>query len=181
MIQATPSLSFGEALNASTSKIFQFTGRARRSEYWWTQLLVYIASIVLTPIAGCLLSLLTIPLTFRRLHDTGRSGWWWGIGALLKLAFVIIICYDSIKLILNANNPDLFVEEFAINFLLKYGLLSVVIGIYEIILIILCCIDSSVTANRYGASPKYVDADTEENRTDSQVNNPNNEHTSLEQ
>lgn len=43
-IIASPQLGFSEALNASTSKIFQFTGRSRRSEFWWTQVLVFLVS-----------------------------------------------------------------------------------------------------------------------------------------
>lgn len=74
MAIATPSLGFVEALNAATSKIFQMKGRSRRSEFWWTQLLVIISGILLTPIIGNILSLLTIPLKVRRLHDVGRSG-----------------------------------------------------------------------------------------------------------
>lgn len=89
----TPSLSFSEALNKSTCKIFQFTGRSRRSEYWWTMLLVYLLNIVLTPFIGIFIDIATIPLTFRRLHDTGRSGWWWGICAILQVAFFIsLLC-----------------------------------------------------------------------------------------
>ena len=149
MIQVTPSLGFSDAINASISKIFQFQGRSRRSAFWWTQLLVYIVSFILTPIVGILLDLLTIPLTFRRLHDTGRSGWWWGIGALLKLAFIIFFGYDCIMTIMNSQQ--------IINLLLKYGIFAIVIGIYQIVLLILCCFDSEQFENKYGASPKYVD------------------------
>lgn len=35
-MEVIPQLSFSEAFNSATSKIFQFTGRSRRSEYWWT-------------------------------------------------------------------------------------------------------------------------------------------------
>lgn len=157
MMQTTPSLSFSEAINASISKIFKFQGRSRRSEFWWTQLLVYIISLVLTPIVGCLLDLLTIPLTFRRLHDTGRSGWWWGIGALLKLTFIIFLGYDCIMAIINAENLNGYEDQLAITLLLKYALFYIGIGIYQIILLVLCCFDSEQFENRYGASPKYVD------------------------
>lgn len=150
MIQTTPSLSFTEALSASINKIFIFQGRSRRSEYWWTQLIVYLTLIFLPPIIGCVLSLLTIPLTFRRLHDTGRSGWWWGVGALLKLTFIIFLGYDCIMTI---NGYDLLTTTL----FLKYSIFYIGIGVYQIILIVLCCIDSEQSENIYGASPKYID------------------------
>lgn len=80
-VKKMPELGFGEALKQATQKITQFNGRARRSEFWWCILAVCIANIILSfiPIIGSicqlLLSLALIPLTFRRLHDTGRSGW----------------------------------------------------------------------------------------------------------
>lgn len=80
-IEAKPMLSFTEALKESTSNVFRFTGRARRSEYWWTMLVVCLAEFILNfcgilSVLNIFLSLAVIPLTFRRLHDTGRSGWW---------------------------------------------------------------------------------------------------------
>ena len=66
-----------------------FDGRARRKEYWMFFLFNIIASIVLVIIdtiigtiallSGlyCLGILLpAIGVTIRRLHDTGKSGWW---------------------------------------------------------------------------------------------------------
>ena len=104
MIQTTQSLGFSDAINASTSRIFQFKGRSRRSEFWWTQLLVLVVSCVLTPFVGSILELLMIPLTFRRLHDSGHSGWWWGALALLKFAFIVYICFDIAMVIVNEGN-----------------------------------------------------------------------------
>lgn len=157
MTQATPSLSFSDAINASASKIFQFQGRSRRSEFWWTQLLVFIISFILTPIVGCLLDLLTIPLTFRRLHDTGRSGWWWGIGALLKLSFIMPFTYDFIMAVTSIKNFIGNEAQTLVTILLKYGIFMLIISVYQIILLILCCLDSEQFENQYGPSPKYID------------------------
>lgn len=157
MIQVIPSLGLSEAINVSTSKVFQFQGRSRRSEFWWTKLLVYMVSLILTPIIGGILDLLTIPLTFRRLHDTGRSGWWWGVGALLNLAFVIFFGYDCMMVIMNAEKMDGYGWQEAIGFLMKYGLFYIGIGLYQIFLLVLYCLDGEQFENDYGASPKYVD------------------------
>jgi len=48
----TPSLGFVDALNASTSKIFQYAGRSLRSEYWWMRFGVFLVNIFLTPFVG---------------------------------------------------------------------------------------------------------------------------------
>ena len=76
-----PQLEFTEALKAFWNKIAQFQGRSRRSEFWWTYLAYFVTSIIFSfvPIIGNIVTLLfglaIIPITFRRLHDTGRSGW----------------------------------------------------------------------------------------------------------
>src|SRR5262245_42708830 len=66
-----------------------FSGRARRSEYWWFTLanviaifalfvLIAITKIfwVLYIIYVVLLIVPSLAVTFRRLHDTDKSGWW---------------------------------------------------------------------------------------------------------
>ncbi len=135
MIREIPSLSFSQALNASINKIMQVRGRARRSEFWWSMLLVYAATIVLPPI-GILMHLAAIPLVFRRLHDAGRSGWWWGVNIFLLLALIV----------LSIISP-------------AFMMLFMIIGMfYQLVLLALCCKDSERHTNKYGPSPKYVEA-----------------------
>lgn len=92
-----------------------FSGRARRKEYWFFILFNIIISLVLGVIDGFTgsyneaagLGLLGgiyslavlipgIAVTVRRLHDTGRSGWWFWIvlvpviGALVLLVFMVL-------------------------------------------------------------------------------------------
>jgi len=112
-------MSFTEAVKTVFSKYATFSGRARRSEYWWWWLFVAVVAVVLslidnaiglhisdatimglqvsgllTLIFGLVTLIPGIAVTFRRLHDTGRSGWWWllsllcGIGAII----VFIMC-----------------------------------------------------------------------------------------
>ena len=88
-----------------------FSGRARRKEYWMFFLFNMIASLILSVVeyyAGLpsflsgLYSLAvllpSLAVTFRRLHDTGRSGAWILI-ALIPLVGAIILlvfmCTDS--------------------------------------------------------------------------------------
>lgn len=100
-------------LDVLTKKYAEFSGRARRQEFWMFALFNIIASIVLSiidqvaiapavgaPVVGSLYSLAvlipSIALWVRRLHDTGRSGWWLLIafvpcvGAIVLLVFAIM-------------------------------------------------------------------------------------------
>ena len=72
-----------------------FDGRAPRAEYWWFLLFVGLAAALSTLISDTLgsaaLMALLLPLLAagaRRLHDTGRSGWW-QLLALVPLGFVV--------------------------------------------------------------------------------------------
>jgi len=154
-ILAKPQLGFSEAINASTSKIFQFTGRSRRSEYWWTMLLVFLLGIVLTPFVGFFLDLATIPLSFRRLHDIGRSGWWYGVCVILKVGIFLNLVFDIIMSYVNTDDLQGYEDEFGYSLLLKYGLWMLAIFIYQIVLFVFYCLDSEVGENDYGESPKY--------------------------
>lgn len=149
-LTATPSLGFSEAINQATSKIFKFEGRSRRSEYWWVAGAVYLISVFIPPV-GAILSLLTIPLTFRRLHDTGRSGWWWGGYALLWGFAFAVFAFDIIRA---GINPDTGARLWWIFCVHVFILLSLIF-IYKAVLIVVCCLDSEQEENKYGESPKY--------------------------
>ena len=149
---STPSLTFQEAVKTAFDKITQFQGRSRRSEYWWTVLAVYGASIllqfVITPLGSLILSLSLMPLTFRRLHDTGRSGWCWIIAIFMNIVTLIVMCYD---IFVNAGSED--------TIYIKYGLIFLILLLYRILLIVYLCQDSDPNTNKYGESPKYREID----------------------
>lgn len=85
-------MSFTDAVASALRQYATFSGRARRSEYWWFALFhvaaVFAGSMVdamlgVSPETGlfgtlALLALIlpNLAVTARRLHDTGRSGWW---------------------------------------------------------------------------------------------------------
>ena len=109
-------MSFGQAVSSGFSKYATFSGRARRSEYWYWVLFVILVTVVaavadslfktrvtdgspygwITLVVALALLIPGIAVTVRRLHDTDRSGWWYllsfvcGIGALIVLIFCII-------------------------------------------------------------------------------------------
>ena len=132
-----PTLSLGESLTSVFNKYATFTGRARRSEYWWFALVyglvgiffnfigmsfllsgemsesnpMYFMFLMLEFIVGIGLLLPALSVSVRRLHDIGKSGWniLWGIIPIIG----------------------------------------------AILLLVWSCQDSDVVANKYGESPKY--------------------------
>jgi uncharacterized membrane protein YhaH (DUF805 family) len=94
-------------------KYAEFTGRARRKEYWMFVLLVFAIYIVAAIIDGILgmggmiagaygplmtiaaLALLipSIAVGIRRLHDTNRSGWWLLIGLIPIVGSIILLVF----------------------------------------------------------------------------------------
>ena len=76
-------VSFGEAIKLMFKKIFKFSGRSSKSEFWWGYLFFQLISLVyFIPYLGWIISIggivlwlgCELPLTVRRLHDVGRSG-----------------------------------------------------------------------------------------------------------
>lgn len=103
-------MGFADAVRSVFSKYVVFSGRARRSEYWWftlfTVLLYVVVAIidavignsVLFVIVALALLLPSLAVTVRRLHDTGRSGWWILIGLIPFVGAIILLvleCQDS--------------------------------------------------------------------------------------
>jgi len=90
------------------SKYAEFSGRARRQEYWMFVLLYVISSIVaglidiflgteaVTIILGLALLIPSVAVLIRRLHDLDRTGWWALfmflpiLGTLLLLVFCVL-------------------------------------------------------------------------------------------
>ncbi|MBU6496231.1 MAG: DUF805 domain-containing protein [Acidobacteria bacterium] len=99
-----------------------FRGRASRPEYWWAllaNLIIYFAlfwvQIILIFVApsGIVASLSYLySLAFlvpglavgvRRLHDTGRSGWWLLIGLIPAIGWIVLIVLFTVEGQPNSN------------------------------------------------------------------------------
>jgi len=97
-------MGFGDAVKTCFSKYAEFKGRASRPEYWWfflSYIIVYVALAIVAAAARGLSFLLWIAIVayiipliaaaVRRLHDTGKSGWWYFIGLIPLVGFIILI------------------------------------------------------------------------------------------
>jgi len=90
-------MTFTQSISTCFSKYADFNGRARRSEYWWFYLFYFLIAwaammvgwashtgYALNWLVKLALLLPSLAVCARRLHDTGRSGWW------MLIAFTII-------------------------------------------------------------------------------------------
>lgn len=100
---------FPEAVNACLDRYATFGGRARRPEYWYFMLFGLLVSAVtgvldavifpgnaagpVSGIASLLLLLPSLAVTARRLHDTGRSGWWMLTGLVPLIGWLVLIVW----------------------------------------------------------------------------------------
>lgn len=100
------------------SKYVTFSGRASRSEFWWWILalciLLFIAAIIdgaiilpmlgfdafqeeggqpLSVLVSLAIFLPNITVGVRRLHDTGRIGWWLLIGLIPVVGLLVLIYF----------------------------------------------------------------------------------------
>jgi uncharacterized membrane protein YhaH (DUF805 family) len=105
-------MSFGQAVSSGFSNYANFSGRSSRSAYWWWVLFSIImsaaASIIdsmvglsiadqnfgwLSLLVGLALLIPSIAVLFRRLHDTGRSGWWWLLSLICFIGAIILFIF----------------------------------------------------------------------------------------
>ena len=104
-------MSFVESITTVLTKYCDFSGRARRSEFWWFYLANIILSsvlsglgrgssivMVISVIVSLALLLPELGVGVRRLHDIGKSGWNLLFGLIPIVGFILLIiwfCKDS--------------------------------------------------------------------------------------
>ena len=101
-------MSFFEAVGTCFHKYADFSGRARRKEYWYFTLFNVIVSCVLAILLGensalasayALVTLIPgLAVFWRRMHDIGKSGAWWFISFVPLVGTILLLvweCRDS--------------------------------------------------------------------------------------
>ncbi len=92
-------IGFVDAIKRGLKQYATFQGRASRSEFWWFTLFSFLVGIFLgwIPFLGVILVLgLLIPgiaVGVRRLHDTDRTGWWYLIGFVPLIGFIVLLIF----------------------------------------------------------------------------------------
>lgn len=99
-----------DAVKSVFSQYVGFSGRARRSEYWFFVLFNFIVSFLIGFIGGLLglgflgsiyslaVFLPSLAVCMRRLHDVGKSGWWILLSLVPLVGAIVLIvwfCGDS--------------------------------------------------------------------------------------
>ncbi|HET9640323.1 MAG TPA: DUF805 domain-containing protein [Allosphingosinicella sp.] len=140
---------------------FDYSGRSRRKEYWsyalFAFVLLNIVSVIETKLGwraprgaggrdgslfgSIVLVTLVVPglaVAVRRLHDSGRAGWWLALPAAPILFWIV-------ALIGGFSSPGLF----------KPVLVAILVT--PLVILVLMCLPGTRGPNRFGPDPKGVD------------------------
>lgn len=116
-------MGFQEAVRHVLSNYATFSGRARRSEFWWFQLAYLLASFVagmidalifgtgpdsaaiVAPILSLSLLLPSLAVWVRRLHDTDRTGWWLLLILVPFLGIIVLLVFAVLR---GTDGPNRF-------------------------------------------------------------------------
>lgn len=146
------------------SKSYNIKGRARRSEFWYTSLTCFLASIFfdacsyvlseilnademlcILPISACAyMYIINFSCLCRRMHDIGKS-------CILPFTALAIACVGVVISLLAQKYTSHTILDIGRLFFLS---VSILVSFY---IVYLCTKDSEKGKNRYGYSDKYVD------------------------
>lgn len=151
-----PGRGFLEAVSVCFRKFVTFSGRASRSEYWFFTLFAALAGFVtaladiaifgasdtvspLNSIVSLIMFFPGLAVSWRRLHDTNRSGWWIG-----GLWLAMLVTGIGAGLVMNGapEGQDAMIGIF--------GVLGIAVLIYSIILLVFFCSKGDPGPNRFG-------------------------------
>ncbi|MBG3874456.1 DUF805 domain-containing protein [Staphylococcus xylosus] len=174
-------IGFGQALKLYWKNYVNFTGRSRRSEYWFMVLwhIIFLSPAIIVGFIGFCMLIASV---------SGATGSAIGLSAILLLLSIIYACIYSIAtfipnwailirrfhdtgrtmvmplvylgISLIANVVNFVIEQNDPNetntitsiILIVFGLLNLGLGIY---MIVIACFDSERKTNKYGSSHKY--------------------------
>ncbi len=173
-----PQPGFIESIKLFFTQFATFTGRSRRSEFWYVYLFQFLLSLVFSLVGATqlyyLVSIVLIVPTFalqcRRLHDIGKSGQLIWLQVLSTVFFYVCLFYLIVYMIYNVPEVLTVYREQGIDvsvFQSFYPILNIpgsVILIFFlaalaiwIMFLVFNCTDSNKGTNKYGPSQKYPD------------------------
>ena len=173
-MKALPQLGFLEAVKLASSRILDFKGRSRRSEFWWWIPIVLIANwvlssftdnLLLSGIISTVIMFFGLSATARRLQDADKSAWWVYISYALGIVSSVVAATSPAmnKLVENVSmgslDEDAILKVWGGNAgeMIFYSGVSFLFGLSVLIVFIMCLKDSDPETTEHGDSPKYVD------------------------
>lgn len=120
-------MDFMTAVRTCFAKYVDFSGRARRSEFWYFMLFTLLAGIatnlldvvlgtdyesvnggLINTVGSLVLLLPSLTVAVRRLQDIGRSGWWILIGIIPIIGWILVVVWFATDTSPGANEygPD---------------------------------------------------------------------------
>ncbi|EWT02336.1 membrane protein [Intrasporangium oryzae NRRL B-24470] len=114
-------MSFQDAVRSALTQYVTFSGRARRSEYWFFALFNFLVLMVanfidraiglnsaLYGVVALALLLPGLAVGVRRLHDTNRSGWFLLLGLIPLVGAIVLIvfCVQDSQAGMNQYGPS---------------------------------------------------------------------------
>lgn len=171
-------MNFGTAIRTCFSNYAQFSGRASRPEFWWFFLFLTLMEIGLSAadaaifgfdartgetrsvLSGIFKFVVFIPLlavSFRRLHDSGRPGWYVLLPMILTALTYVFIFSGVIGLALVQRafgDPELLLGP--ASFLGAAGIIGLLIAqfVLFIVMIVWLIKPSDPHTNSYGPPPQ---------------------------
>ncbi len=151
-----------KAILSCFKKYAKFSGRATRFEYWSFVLFQLLVSffVSLIPFAGTAVSgiitlvcfIPNLSVSWRRLHDTGRSGLFTflpyiGLLFLIPVAIISVNCIDFEDIV-----------ESSVIFLILFGVVTLALSI---VVIVFMCKKSQPGTNKYGDEPVHTSFEDE--------------------
>lgn len=144
-----------------------FSGRARRKEYWFFVLFTFIFSIVarlldllifgpsgmlISGLFGLAMLLPQLAVLVRRLHDTNRSGKW------VLGYYLLTILWTGILIVWGISTSFVAAMQGTAGMPVGFSIFAIVgvlaILAYAIVLLVWSCLPGTKGENRYGADPK---------------------------
>lgn len=161
-LNASPKLTFGEAVKACFKKYATFKGRARRSEYWWFWVVTMIPSCLLSALANWKMGVATSlqAQAYEAAFDQAKYD------ALMKQAESCDAIFFPCAIILGIVMLALLLPSLAVAVrrlhdvgksgkIILLGLIPFVNFVIAILLFVWALKDSDPKENQYGPSPKY--------------------------
>lgn len=158
MYAGAPSRGFFEAIKVCFRKYVTFKGRASRSEYWWFVLFVTLAGFAggfaeasmgqdgaaISAVISIATFLPSVSVTVRRLHDTNRSGWWFGLYILMSFLGGFVIAFLAISS--GIRDPDAIFASMGMLTMLW----AIVMLVWGIMLFVFMLLRGTYGENRFG-------------------------------